>query len=298
MEHEFSTPILLNTFNRPEETKKVLEVLKGNNVPVLFVHNDGPREGREDDIENVTAVRRIIDESINWDCEVHKLYEEKNLGCGLGPFTAMKWFFSNVEEGIIIEDDCVPHEDFFMYCQELLEKYRNDDKIVTIGGTCRHPVNNSSYSYHFSAFSEIWGWATWRRVMDDYDYCFSVSDADFLKSVRRFTHSKQVAYHWLNILHQTQKDGNNRTYWDFQLDLKNLYSHKISIVPDSNLVSNIGFNERGTHTIYNSNCANLPTHSVLPLKHPRKIRIRYSDNWEYNDQWKKIKRMLKKCLGR
>lgn len=296
MEQKFNTPILLNTFNRPEETKKVLEVLKGNNVPVLYIHNDGPREGREDDVENVKAVRNIIDELVDWKCEVHKMYQENNLGCGVGPMTAMKWFFSDVAEGIIIEDDCVPHDDFFMYCQELLEKYRNNENVATIGGTCRHPVKNSKFSYHFSAYSEIWGWATWKRVMDEYDFDFSVPDSNFVESVKRFVHSKQAALYWLKVLHRTQNDKDKKSYWDFQLDLKNLYSNKINIVPNCNLVSNIGFNERGTHTLAVSNCANLPTQSVLPLKHPKKIRIRYYDNLEYNVHWKKCKSMMRKCL--
>ncbi len=298
MENQFTTPILLNTFNRPQETIRVLEVLKENKVPVLYIHNDGPRDNRDDDADNVSAVREILDKSITWECEVHRLYEEKNLGCGMGPYTAMNWFFSNVEEGIIIEDDCVPHKDFFMYCQELLEEYRNRSDIVTIGGTCRHPVKRSQYSYHFSAFSEIWGWATWKRVWDEYDFGFSVPDEDFVKSVRSFTHSKQVANHWLTILHRTQKDGSSRSYWDFQLDLKNLYTHKTSIVPNSNLVSNIGFNERGTHTLSASSCSELPTFSILPLKHPKKIKIRYLDNFEYDARWNMIKYLVKKCLGR
>jgi len=127
----FETPILLIIFNRPGTTRLVFEVIRQQKPEYLYVAADGPRSGREDDIEKCKAAREII--KVDWECELHTLYREQNLGCGRGPADAITWFFNNVEQGIILEDDSVPHPDFFKYCSELLEVYKDNDKIKVIG---------------------------------------------------------------------------------------------------------------------------------------------------------------------
>lgn len=296
--NRFHTPVLLNVFNRPEETSRVLAALVVQQVPVLYVHCDGAREGREDDVRNVKQVQQLIKESVTWPCELHTMYEEQNYGCGVGPYRAITWFFENVEDGIILEDDCVPHPDFFMYCQELLERYRDNERIAVIGGTNRHPgKSNNKYSYFFSAYSETWGWATWRRVWKNYDYDFMVTDKEFYRSMIPHVLSYWTTKWWVNLLRTMREDNKagTKTYWDYQLDLKCMYEHKIHIIPSVNLISNIGFNERATHTFASSH-AQTQVDAILPLRHPKCIVIRYSDNIEYNVFLKGIKSFIKKLI--
>lgn len=282
LEQNFKTPILLNVFNRPEETKRIISILKEERVPILYVHCDGARLNNPEDEKNIAIVRKLIDDSISWDCDIHKYYEDKNLGCGLGPYAAISWFFSNVQEGIILEDDCLPNKDFFIYCQELLEKYRENLKVATIGGTCRFPDKMAQYSYRFSAYTEIWGWATWRRVWEHYEFNFNVPEKLFFLKTWAHTLSWHAARRWTRILCNSIREGESKTYWDYQLELISLYDKKIHIIPNVNLISNIGHNERGTHTL-SPNCAwsNLPTDSILPLKHPKHITLSHKDNREY-----------------
>ena len=293
------TPVLLNVFNRPEETNRVLEVLALQKVPVLYVHCDGVREGRDDDdVRNVTEVQRLIKDTVTWQCELHTMYEEHNYGCGVGPYRAISWFFENVEEGIILEDDCVPHPDFFMYCQELLARYRDNEHIAVIGGTNRHPdKHRTNDSYLFSPFPETWGWATWRRVWKEYDYDFMVTDAEYKHKVWPFLKSYGATLYGLNLLRKMRKDVADKSYWDFQLDLICMYTNKLSIIPSVNMVSNIGFNERATHT-FGSSHTNTPVSAIMPLVHPNCIRFHYSVTWEYNVILRNCKQFIKRIIKR
>lgn len=297
MVNPFITPILLNVFNRPEETTKVLAVLRDLRPTYLFVHCDGPRDGNENDIVNVSSVRRIIEDGIDWPCDLRRLYEEKNLGCGKGPANAITWFFSNVEEGIILEDDCCPHPDFFPYCQMLLERYRNNSQIGIISGTCFIDNITTNASYRFSAYAGIWGWATWRRTWNLFDFDFTKKDTDFITRVRPFLKSRQATNYWLNILHKCKQDGPDRSYWDYQLHLSLLYENKIHVLPNNNIVTNIGFNEKATHTFdADSIYANRVASGILPLIHPDSISINHRlDNLPYVVSFKKrITRLIKR----
>lgn len=299
MDNSFVTPVLLNTFNRPDETFKVLQALKERKVPVLYIHSDGPRLNNNEDVENIQKVRQLIDSTIDWNCEVYKLYENTNLGCGLGPCKAITWFFQNVEEGIILEDDCLPHPDFFMYCQELLERYRHNDQIYVIGGTNRHPSKiTKRYSYHFSPYMEIWGWATWKRVWKMYDFNFSKEEEDFKKHIKPFLYSNYATKYWTNILRQSNEDGETKTYWDFQLEMMSLYNNKLNIIPNHNLVENIGFNSRATHTIVNTDAVvGKPTFPILPLSHSCTIKsYNCIRSLEYNPNWRNLKRFIKRIF--
>jgi hypothetical protein len=295
----FHTPVLLNVFNRPKETALLVQTLKAFEPPVIYVHCDGPREGVMADVEKVDEVRRLVKETITWPCKSFYMFEEENLGCGRGPAAAMTWFFSCVDEGIILEDDCVPNRDFFMYCQELLEKYRNVHEIGIISGTCFSSSVNKLYSYRFSAYAGIWGWATWKRTWNLFDFDFSVSDKDFFRKVYPFVKSRDAVKHWLGIMHKCIKDGPSRTYWDYQLHLCMLFANKINILPNYNLITNIGFNENASHTFDSgSKYADRPTATILPLRHPDEVKIDHKrDNKSYYvSPVKKVKRYIKKCL--
>lgn len=283
MVNSFHTPILLNVFNRPEETERVLSILRDLKPGVLYVHCDGPRQGNLNDRESVKAVHRIIKDGIDWPCDLHLLLEDVNLGCGKGPATAINWFFSDVEAGIILEDDCCPHPDFFLYCQQLLNYYSDDDRIGIISGSYFEKPLVSDASYHFSSYAGIWGWATWRRVWTLFDFDFYCSDKDFIAHVFPFVRSRGATDYWLKILHTCIKDGPGRTYWDYQLHLSLLYANKIHIIPNHNLVMNIGFNERATHTFNrNSRFANKSVYGILPLVHPKRVHVNHRrDNKVY-----------------
>jgi hypothetical protein len=271
----FSTPILLNLFNRPYETEIILNNLRDYKVPVLYIHCDGPRENNLSDKKLVNQVKELISNKIDWDCELHLMYEENNQGCGKGPYRAMSWFFNNVEEGIILEDDCIPHKDFFLYCQELLEKYRNNNKVGIIGGSFFRDIK-SDYSYFFTPYAGIWGWATWKRVWHKVDYNISISDEEFKLKTHNFLKSNDAENYWLYILKKCKEDGINKTYWDYQLHLCLMLENIIHITPTKNLISNIGFNEKATHTVDSGNkYANKEVYSILPLKHPKNVEIDY-----------------------
>ena len=294
----FRTPILLNVFNRPKETRRVLAVLAKLQVPILYVHCDGAREGRKDDIDYIDSVKALLVKIVTWPCEVHEMYEDRNYGCGMGPYRAITWFFDNVEEGIILEDDCVPHPDFFMYCQELLERYRDNVDIGVIGGFQSKPFKSRN-SYCFTAYADIWGWATWRRFWKEYDFSFQCSEEEFSQSVMPFVHSQRVVDYWLQILRKSNAEGVSKTYWDYQLHLQMLCKHKIHIVPKVNLICNIGFGENATHTFdTRSKYANISSHAILPLVHPQKIVINHRvDNYRIiGTPYKQLKRFIKRLL--
>lgn len=300
METQFTTPILLNVFNRPQETHQLLEIIQKVKPTRLFVHCDGPRPGNEKDVHYIKEVHRLVDECVTWPCELKKLYEPENLGCGRGPASAMTWFFSNVDEGIILEDDCHPHLDFFQYCQELLEKYREDENIAIIGGSCFLKDYSERSSYHFTPYPEIWGWATWKRVWSKYDFDFACSDGDLKRHILPFIKSRQAFEFWRSIMHRCIADGDNKTYWDYQLALLLLYNHSLSIVPNTNMVSNVGFGSEASHTFdTNSIYANNEVSSILPLTHPSVISVDYDKvNKPYEvSLGKRIRRKIKKVFG-
>lgn len=301
MVEQYSIPILLNTFNRPKETRRVLSAIRGVRPTVMYIHCDGPRADNDNDTVNVSAVRNILDAEIDWPCTIHKLYEEQNLGCGKGPAASISWFFSNVEKGIILEDDCIPNKDFFYYCAELLDKYSENDRIGIISGTCFNKKVKGPYSYRFSSYAGIWGWATWKRTWDLFAYDFDIDENDFKQKVTPFLRSREATNYWAKILHMCKEDGVNKTYWDYQLHLSLMYAGKIHILPNKNLVSNVGFNENATHTFStNSEFANVETVPIMPLSHPKKIQINHrKDNQSYMVPIKrKIKKVIFKLFAR
>ncbi|MFH1427813.1 MAG: nucleotide-diphospho-sugar transferase, partial [Patescibacteria group bacterium] len=196
----FNTPILFLIFNRPETTQRVFDKIKIIKPRHLFVAADGPREGKNES-EKCQAVRDII-KQIDWDCKVNTLFRDKNLGCKLAVSSAIDWFFDNVEEGIILEDDCLPDPSFFKFCQELLVKYREDSNVMCISGDNFNPnLYNGSDSYFFSKVASIWGWASWRRAWKYYD----IEMKSFLlfsknNKVKKIFNSRLEQKAWLDVL--------------------------------------------------------------------------------------------------
>jgi len=269
----FETPILLIIFNRPDTTRMVFKVIRDLKPKYLFISADGPRQDIEDDYEKCKATRELI--SVDWDCELHTMFQDRNLGCGKGPSKAISWFFSIVKEGIIIEDDCIPHPDFFPYCRELLIRYRNNQRISFIGGTnFQNGIKRGNGSYYFSSGCQgTWGWATWKRVWDEFDYYLTdIDETSIKKSIKiLFINYRQREY-WIGIFKKVKEDRFGESCWDYQFYFINWDKERLAIIPNENLVCNIGFTNDATHTVGEKNpLMNMQTNSILPLKHTSNI---------------------------
>src|SRR6478736_1770065 len=171
----FETPILFIVFNRPDTTRVVFEAIRKVKPKKLYIAADGIRSKVKSDEENCAKVRAIVND-VDWECDVKTLFHEENLNCGKAPSTAISWLFENEEEGIILEDDCLPSTSFFLFCEELLERYRYDSRVMHIGGNnfLNGWQKDNDYSYYFSRSGHIWGWATWRRAWNKFDFDISL----------------------------------------------------------------------------------------------------------------------------
>ena len=170
MKSNFQIPILLITFNRPNHTLRVFNEIKKQKPKYIFVFQDGAREENSADIEKCAAVRAVFEETFDWECELKTFYSDKNLGCGFGPVTGISWFFEQVEQGIIMEDDCMPHPDFFTFCEEMLTKYKHNNEIMAVGATTYHDNYPCQDSYLFSKYFTGGAWATWRRAWKGFSF--------------------------------------------------------------------------------------------------------------------------------
>ena len=263
-----STAVVLIIFNRPNTTKKVFEMIRQFKPSQLLVIADGPRPHFPTDVEKCLATRKIL-EQVDWNCQVLKNYSDKNLGTKRRISSGLNWVFDQVEEAIILEDDCLPHPSFFPFCEELLDKYRHDQRIMTISGNnFQFGRRRTEYSYYFSRYALIWGWATWRRAWQDNDidmkHWVSVRDGNWLRDI--LDDSRAVRY-WSRIF-QNCYDGKINS-WAFTWTFTSWIQHALSILPNVNLVSNIGFSADACNTrdIY-SPFANYHTEAMeFPLNH-------------------------------
>lgn len=246
-----NTPILLMGFNRPDTMAAVLDRLREVQPRQLFVAIDGPRPDRAGETEKVQECRDLAD-TIDWDCEVRTLFRDRNLGCGLGVTTNIAWFFEQVEEGIILEDDIVPDPSFFEYCEELLDRYRDDERVFAISGCNYVPEiaqSRPELPYRFSRVPHIWGWATWQRSWQHHQ--LDISDWRTRLPIRRIwgdvRYSLPGTAYWIStfeLLGRRQIDT-----WDGQLVLAAMACGQLTVTPNVNLVENIGFGSTATHTV-------------------------------------------------
>ncbi len=264
-------PILLITFNRPEHTKRVLEAIMAAQPQDLYVFQDGARDGNANDAKKCAEVRQVVEEMTKGSTvRVHTNFSDRNLGCGAGPMTGIGWFFNQVEMGIVMEDDCLPHPDFFNYCEELLLKYKDDDKVRFINATLYDNRWQCEASYDFSRYMVTGAWAGWKRTWQGFDLDLKSLDAKaFRKHVLRLTDNRAEANWWFSIVREIQGDTTKKSYWDYQMQIHLFKSSALTIHPKVNLVSNIGFDGAGTHTLSNyDNRGDRPVFPILPLAHP------------------------------
>lgn len=265
------SPVLFVTFNRPEHTRRVLEAILAVQPQELYVFQDGAREGNENDAKKCAEVRCVVEElTKDTNVVLHKFYSEKNLGCGAGPMTGISWFFNQVEKGIVMEDDCLPHPDFFGYCSALLERYKDDEKVLFINSTLYDDRWKCNASYDFSRYMVTGAWAGWRRTWQGFDLDLKDLDAKaFRKYVLQLTDNRAEANWWFSIVKEIQQDERKKSYWDYQMQIHLFRNSALTIHPKVNLVSNIGFDGAGTHTLSNNdNRGDREVFPILPLTHP------------------------------
>lgn len=266
------SPILFVIFKRENTTRQVFNSIRQARPPRLYIAADGPRQDRPGEKEACEAARQVVAD-IDWPCEVHRLYRDENMGCGKGMSSAITWFFEHEEQGIIIEDDILPHPDFFLYCDEMLEKYKNDEHIQMISG-CNYFYDGYSndYSYYMSSFACIWGWATWRRVWSTYSFDVNVmNEADIKRKIT--IRLPQGADVYFKQVYDQMKEHKIDT-WDYQFVLNQIYYNRYSISPFTNMIENIGMGDVfATHTTTdNPIVSGHKSHSPYPLRHPETLK--------------------------
>lgn len=251
----FQTPILFIIFNRPNTTNKVFERIKRIRPRALFIAADGVRVNYPKDIECCQASRAIVNK-IDWDCTVKTLFRTENLGCGKAVSEAITWFFENVEQGIILEDDCLPDISFFYFCELMLNRYGNEQRVMQITGTNYLFNTNKSLSnsYYFSAYNSIWGWATWRRAWQYYDYNLENAEEAQIFLPKRFYNI--ALQNWL-LASYREVEENKIDTWDFQWNFIFQKMNGLCVTPSVNLISNIGY--FGTHYFGKTHLSNIPT---------------------------------------
>lgn len=284
-------PVLCIFFARPEQFKITFEQVKKAKPSTLLLWQDGPREGRNDDIENIRRCREIA-EDIDWDCTVYKNYHDTNMGCDPSTFLSHKWAFSIVDKCIILEDDIVVSQSFFPFCKELLDKYENDTRIDRIcGQTLFNGVDDKRYSYFFGHNGCSWGWASWRRVAETWQENYEFLDDSYYLDLaeKRFNHK-----HFKDsIPNARKKRAEGKAYWEVIIGYRTLLESGLVIYPSVNMVENVGTSANATHAP--DDILELP-HDVrelfctpkqeieFPLKHPKYV----IEDYHYFDKMMKV----------
>jgi len=272
------TPILFLVFNRLESTKQVFSQIKKYKPTQLFVSADGPRDSVNNEFSVCDSVREFIINNIDWECEVKTLFRDENLGCGMAVHQAINWFFEHVEQGVILEDDCLPDLSFFDYCTNLLEKYEYDNKVMHIGGVnFIEKFINPTKSYYFSNIVEIWGWATWKRAWKNYNYKIENFENLNEKLSERFKKNDEYQFWKKNLFLALNNDIDT---WDFQWVIAIYINEGICINPSVNLIQNIGFDELATHTTVLEDFAKgMVAKEMKKITHP-KINYKVNSLWD------------------
>lgn len=281
-------PVYMNFFNRPETFKEVFAAVKEARPYKLFLACDGPRTNRQDDIEKIKECQKIASD-IDWNCEIYQNYSMENLRCGMRMYSGISWAFKYVDRLIILEDDCVPSQDFFVFCEELLEKYKSDDRIHMINAMNHLGIYNNTPNSYFFGPGCCWGWATWKRAWNNMDFNMSfLQDEYSMKCVERkypfYKEAIKIGVERTNIL----KSGGKLSAWTYQSGMASALESQMAIVPRVNLITNIGLTTESEHATNSIKKLaknqqayfNAPTFPMeFPLKHPRYV----VEDWNYYD---------------
>ena len=272
--------ILFLVFNRIDETKEVFREICKAKPPRLYIASDGPREWLDGEKEKVLKIREIVT-TLDWPCEVKTLFREKNLGCKRAVSEAISWFFENEYQGIILEDDCLPSQSFFWFCDDLLEKYKNDQSISQICGRFENislPKSYKEFDYFFSNRGFIWGWATWRRVAISFDVDWIEKEKILyliMKVWKKSTSLVEFIYRAIIVIQIKYKTSKSINSWAYPWNVKQNLLNKKCIVPTKNLIKNIGFGKNATHTKTLNNDF-LTKEINLPIRHSDILYTNYT----------------------
>jgi hypothetical protein len=268
----FDVPILFLVFNRPDTTQVVFDQIKKIKPKKLFVAADGPRIDISGEKEKCERVRSIVNQ-VDWECEVKTLFREHNLGCAKNNSSAISWFFENVEEGIILEDDCVPDLTFFDFCKLMLEKYRYEEKVMMVAGT-NYLFNKvkTKEAYFFSKYYSVWGWATWKRAWDKFDFemkDWRNSRKNKIKELKKIFRKKFLVNFWVENFDKVIEKKVDT--WDIRWCYSCIFNNGLSVVSINNLVSNIGIG--GTHIKNKSSiiCMDIKPFELCSVRFPSRI---------------------------
>ncbi len=273
-----NVPLLLLLYKKPETTIQVVNALKKVKPKLIYISiNIPPKNKNKNDINKHNRVLKLINK-IDWQCDLKIKKSKKHLNAYNSYKNAVKWFFKNEKEGIVLEDDTVPNKSFFIFCSKLLKRYRNNKKIAMICGTQFNSGIIKKESYLFSYFPMMWGYATWRRTINDHDDKMKNWPRIKKNFFSEFTNNKMFVKYWTKIFN----DGYNKKFlaYDFQMMYSNLKNKKLSIIPKKNLVKNIGFVDEATHTKTKQWYSEMETYKLGNIKHPKIITPDPNyDNW-------------------
>lgn len=286
------TPVLFIIFNRPETTKKVFEAIRQFKPDRLYIAADGHRDNVEGDKERCEETRTVVS-MIDWKCSVFTLFRTENLGCGKGVCEAINWFFENEEEGIILEDDCLPSPSFFQFCATLLSYYRNDKRVMGIGGNNFEEDHNEVLgdSYRFSEIISIWGWATWRRAWLLNDYYMThypmITTKKYLQASYNTIYEQDFYQYVFEKMHNGDNQTNARNIWDFQWQFACKSNSGLLLIPNRNLTKNIGlgFDSTNTHNVRSPGFDLKLASLDFPLIHPEFMMV---DHFKDSQLFKKV----------
>lgn len=307
-ESKIDVPVALVFFNRPEQFEKVFETVKKAAPSKLFLIQDGPRENNAKDIENIAKCREIV-QNVDWECDVIADFSEENLGCGRRIFTGISRCFEQVDRLIILEDDCVPSDSFFPFCAEVLERYKDDQRVGMITGMNHlNSFEKVDSDYFFANVGSIAGWATWKRSWDlmDYDLSGVANDPNAMRLLwnhQKFFPTRNSAYS--NVINKKKEldAGKKLTSWSTQFGVSQILNSLLIVVPKWNLMSNIGLTEesansvgsikfipRGLRALYRLKLFDMS----FPLKHPKYVISDIEYGKEVNKMMKP-NRLISKC---
>lgn len=267
------SPIAYIVFNRPQYTRQTFQVIREQQPPILFIIADGPRHGHVKDFRLCSEVREIV-EQIDWPCEVHRKYADHNLGLKKNVSDGLDWVFDMVDRAIVIEDDCLPHMDFFYFCEELLERYSDNESVAVVtGNNFQDGYKRGDASYYFSKYNHCWGWATWRRAWKHYqgDIPFWPKWSKSEDWLARIPDPVERRY-WSEIFDNVHTGGFNS--WAYPWTASLWFQGGLTATPNVNLVSNIGFGADSTHTSsVKSPLAAMPVVQLGEIIHPKLIKL-------------------------
>lgn len=281
---EIDIAVLIIFFCRDEQLSEVFEQVKSAKPTKLYLYQDGARSDRESDKIGIEKCRLIVsDDQIDWECDVHRFYQNQNYGCDPSEFIAQKWMFKTEKMGIVLEDDDIPTQSFFIFCKQLLEKYANDNRINIICG-----MNNTSVSKHietsylFTKKGSIWGWASWKRVIDTWDETYSwLDEPDKLAYIKRQM-SKQEFDAYIKTAKAHRATG--RAHYESIMAASMYLNNQLNIVPKYNMIKNIGISQETTHSVNDIRLLPKRTQKLFfmktyeidfPLTHPHQVTRDY-----------------------